>query len=254
MTTNNLKEFIKYLIPYLDKDKMVVFTGAGLSTASGIKDFRGKNGLYKENINAEEILSHHYFLEHPKEFYEFYRDNLINDRIKPNLMHEVIAMLQQSGVVSGVITQNIDGLDTMAGTKDVIEIHGNANRFYCTGCGKKYFVDDIKNMDTVPICKCGKIIRPDIVLYEEDLERIKLWESQELIKNATSVLVLGSSLKVNPAASLIKDFLIAKRFQDNRKLFIVNQGDTDYDSLADYKYDGDIIDVARKIKIYKSSK
>ena len=109
-------------------------------------------------------------------------------------------------------------------------------------------------MDTVPICKCGEIIRPDIVLYEEDLERIKLWESQELIKNATSVLVLGSSLKVNPAASLIKDFIIAKRFQDNRKLFIVNQGDTDYDSLANYKYDGDIIDVARKIKIYKGNK
>ena len=102
-----LDEFIKELKPYLDKD-MVIFTGAGLSTASGIKDFRGKNGLFKEKINAEEILSHHFFMENPIEFYKFFRDKLINDNVKPNLMHEVIAMLEEEGVVSGVITQNID--------------------------------------------------------------------------------------------------------------------------------------------------
>ena len=106
------KEFMDNFRPFLDKKGIIVFSGAGLSTASGIKDFRGKNGLYKENINAEEILSHHFMLENPKEFYKFFRENLINKNIKPNLMHKVISLLQNDGTVSGIITQNIDGLDT----------------------------------------------------------------------------------------------------------------------------------------------
>lgn len=243
-----IDEFIKVLNEAIDKKNMVVFTGAGLSTASGIKDFRGKNGLYKENINAEEILSHHFMINNPLEFYNFFRDNLVNDNIKPNLMHELIAELQEKGYVSGIITQNIDGLDSMAGSKNVVEIHGNATRFYCMDCKKKYSLSEIKSMDTLPKCECGGIIRPDVVLYEEQLKQNDIWTSQLLVQTANNMLVLGSSLKVNPAASLVHDFIIEKRYDKNKKLFIVNQGETDYDYFADYKYDGDIIEVAKKIK------
>ena len=243
-----IDEFIKVLNEAIDKKNMVVFTGAGLSTASGIKDFRGKNGLYKENINAEEILSHHYMIDNPLEFYKFFRDKLINDEVKPNLMHELIAELQEKGYISGIITQNIDGLDSMAGSKNVVEIHGNATRFYCKDCKKKYSLSEIKSMDTLPKCECGGIIRPDVVLYEEPLKQNDIWTSQLLVQTANNMLVLGSSLKVNPAASLVHDFIIEKRYDKNKKLFIVNQGETDYDYFADYKYDGDIIEVAKKIK------
>lgn len=244
----NIDEFVKALNEAIDKKGMVVFTGAGLSTASGIKDFRGKNGLYKENINAEEMLSHHYMIDNPLEFYKFFRDKLINDEVKPNLMHELIAELQEKGYISGIITQNIDGLDTMAGSKDVVEIHGNATKFYCMDCKKAYLVSDIESMDIVPKCECGGIIRPDIVLYEELLKQNDIWRSQSMVQYAKSMLVLGSSLKVNPAASLVHDFIVEKRYDKNKKLFIVNQGETDYDYFADYKYDGDIIEVAKKIK------
>ena len=244
----SLDKFMEALNEAIDKKGMVVFTGAGLSTASGIKDFRGKNGLYKENINAEEILSHHYLIENPKDFYVFFRDKLINEKVKPNLMHEVIASMQQKGIVTSIITQNIDGLDTMAGSKNVNELHGNANDFYCMDCKKKYSLNDIEKMDLVPKCKCGGIIRPDIVLYEEPLKKNKIWSAQGKIAYANSLLVLGSSLTVNPAASLVYDFVARKGFDENKKLFIVNQGKTDYDRLADYKYDGDIIEVAKEIK------
>ena len=244
----NLDEFMEALNEAIDKKGMVVFTGAGLSTASGIKDFRGKNGLYKENINAEEILSHHYLIENPKDFYVFFRDKLINEKVKPNLMHEVIASMQQKKIVTSIITQNIDGLDTMAGSKNVNELHGNANEFYCMDCKKKYSLNDIEKMDLVPKCECGGIIRPDIVLYEEPLGKSKIWSAQGKIAYANSLLVLGSSLTVSPAASLVYDFISRKHFDENKKLFIVNQGKTDYDHLADYKYDGDIIEVAKEIK------
>ena len=227
-----LDEFIKELKPYLDKD-MVIFTGAGLSTASGIKDFRGKNGLFKEKINAEEILSHHFFMENPIEFYKFFRDKLINDNVKPNLMHEVI----------------------MAGTKNVIEIHGNAQEFYCIECGIKHNLSYVNETDEVPTCrKCGGILKPNIVLYEEPLNQIEIWDSQKLIKSAKSMLVLGSTLRVNPAAGLVEEFVEYKEKDESKKLFIVNMGATNYDQQADYKYDGDIIEVAKKIKEYKKEK
>jgi NAD-dependent deacetylase len=248
----DLDKFIEIFIKQLEKKNVVVFTGAGLSTASGIKDFRGENGLYKENINAEEILSHHFMLDNPIEFYKFFRENLINGNVEPNLMHKVISNLESIGIVSGVITQNIDGLDTMAGSRDVIELHGNACRFYCSDCGKKY--SDISSFDLVPKCSCGGLIRPDIVLYEEPLDNFLLMNAKEKIKYANCLLVVGSSLRVNPAASLVHDFIVEKRFNKCKKLFIVNMGETDYDYFADYKYDGDIMDIAREIeKVYKKS-
>ena len=244
-------KFMCNLTPFLENKNIVVFSGAGLSTASGIKDFRGKNGLYKANINAEEILSHHFMMRNPVEFYKFFRENLVNGNVKPNLMHEVISLLQNDGVVSGIITQNIDGLDTQAGSSDVIELHGNASRFYCMNCNKEY--SDISSFDLVPKCHCGGIIRPDIVLYEESLDNYLLMSAKEKIKYANCLLVIGSSLRVNPAANLVHDFIVEKRLKNNnKKLFIINMGFTYYDYFADYKYNGDIIEIAKEIeKVYK---
>ena len=242
-----LDKIVNDFLKQLEKKNIVVFTGAGLSTASGIKDFRGENGLYKENINAEEILSHSYFIKNPKEFYIFFRDKLINE-VKPNEAHQLITELEKEGYINAVITQNIDNLDKTAGTKNVIELHGNAENFYCTGCNKKYKLKDIINMDLVPMCECGNIIRPDIVLYEEQLDTFKLMHAMEEIKNAKTLLVIGSSLKVNPAAGLVHDFIVDMRFDKEKKLFIINKGQTDYDGFAkETKYDGDVIEFVKKI-------
>lgn len=247
----SLDEFMDKFIPQFEKKGIVVFTGAGLSTASGIKDFRGDNGLYKENINAEEILSHDYFLNNKKEFYKFFKEKLLNKEVEPNIAHKLIAELEHDGYVTAVITQNIDNLDRLAGSKNVIELHGNANRFYCTHCGKEYSTSDIENMGFDPVCDCGYIIRPDIILYGEVLDTFKLMAARDAVKNATTLLVIGSSLKVNPAASLVHDFLVDARFDKNKKLFIVNKGETDYDYFAkDSKYDGDVIEFVKKLKDY----
>ena len=243
-----LEEFVKALEEAIKRKKVVIFSGAGLSTASGIKDFRGKNGLYKENIDAETILSRDYFIEHPEEFYKFFRENLINDGVKPNLMHEVIADMQKEGIISGIITQNIDGLDIEAGSKGVIEIHGSANRFSCMECREHYSLEDIKSMDLLPRCKCGGIIRPDIVLYGEPLVDAFVWEAQREVASANTMIVLGSSLVVDPAAKLVKSFIVDRQKNEDKKLFIINQGQTYYDYFADYRYDGDMINVAKKIK------
>ena len=243
-----LDKFIEDFMNQMNKKNIVVFTGAGLSTASGIKDFRGENGLYKENINAETILSHSFFINNPKEFYKFFRENLIN-KVKPNEAHLLISELEKKGYVNSVITQNIDNLDKKAGTRNVIELHGNAENFYCTKCNKKYKLEDIINMDIVPICTCGNIIRPDIVLYEEQLDMYILMHAMEEIKKATTLLVIGSSLKVNPAASLVHNFIVDMKFDKEKKLYIINKGKTDYDYFVpDTKYDGDIIEFVKKIK------
>ena len=243
-----MDEFIDSFIEQLKQKNVVVFTGAGMSTASGIKDFRGSNGLYKENVNAETILSHSYFVSYPEEFYKFFRDKLIND-VKPNEAHYLIKELEEQGYVNALITQNIDNLDNIAGTKNVIELHGNAENFYCINCNKKYSIDDIKKMDLVPKCTCGGILRPDIVLYEEPLDNYKLMHAMEEIKKAKTLLVIGSSLLVNPAAALVHDFIVDMRFDNNKKLFIVNKGQTAYDGFAkDTKYDGDVIEFTKALR------
>lgn len=245
----SLDKIVDNFIEQLKKKNVVVFTGAGMSTASGIKDFRGEKGLYKENINAETILSHSFFEKYPKEFYKFFRENLINENIKPNEAHLLISELEKEGYINSVITQNIDNLDKKAGTKNVIELHGNAENFYCTKCNKNYKLEEIINMDLVPTCECGNIIRPDIVLYEEPLETYNLMHSMDEIKNAKTLLVIGSSLKVNPAASLVHNFIVDMRFNKEKKLYIINKGPTDYDAFAkETKYDGDIIEFVKKLK------
>ena len=245
-----LDEFMNELYKAIDKKGMTILTGAGLSTASGIKDFRGKNGLYKQNVKAETILSRDYFEVYPEDFYHFFRKELIVDNVKPNLMHEVIKMLQDKGVVRCVITQNIDNLDREAGTKDVLEIHGNATRFSCMDCKKPYSLEDIKGMDLVPRCSCGGIIRPDIVLYEEIPNPNVMNPAMYNAQFSNSFLVIGSSLAVTTAYSIVHAFAVEKQYDDNKQLFIINQGPTQADGLANYKYDGDIIDVAEKIKKY----
>jgi NAD-dependent deacetylase len=243
-----MDEFIDSFIEQLEKKNVVVFTGAGMSTASGIKDFRGSNGLYKENVNAETILSHTYFMRYPEEFYKFFRDKLINE-VKPNEAHYLIKDLEEQGYVNALITQNIDNLDRIAGTKNIIELHGNAENFYCIKCNKKYSIDDIKKMDLVPKCECGNILRPDIVLYEEPLDNFKLMHAMEEIKKAKTLLVIGSSLLVNPAAALVHDFIVDMRFNKDKKLFIVNKGQTAYDGFAkDTKYDGDVIEFTKALR------
>ena len=243
-----MDEFIDSFIEQLEKKNVVVFTGAGMSTASGIKDFRGSNGLYKENVNAETILSHTYFMKYPEEFYEFFRDKLINE-VKPNDAHYLIKDLEEQGYVNALITQNIDNLDNIAGTKNVIELHGNAENFYCIKCNKKYTINDVKEMDLVPKCTCGGILKPDIVLYEEPLDNYKLMHAMEEIKKAKTLLVIGSSLLVNPAAALVHDFIVDMRFNKDKKLFIVNKGQTAYDGFVkDTKYDGDVIEFTKALR------
>ena len=251
----NIDEFMEALIEYIEKKGMTVLTGAGVSTTSGIRDFNGENGLYKERIDGREILSRDFFEENPLDFYKFFRKYLINKNVKPNLMHKVIADLQKDGVVSAVITQNIDGLDIEAGSKEVIEIHGNINKFQCLSCGCKYSLDDIIEMDIVPKCKCGGIIRPNIVLYGENSEDCSFGIARNKIKYSNSVLVLGTRLEAGTADTLVHDFIVEKEnFMGqklDKKLFIVNKGPTEYDYFADYRYDGDIIEVAERIKEYR---
>lgn len=160
MEEEKLYEIIK------NSKRIVFFGGAGVSVASGIPDFRGANGLY--NKVPEEIISHHYFLENTKEFYEFYKDNLVFKNAKPNPCHEALAILEEKGHLKAIITQNIDGLHQMAGSKNVIELHGSIHRNYCMKCHKFYALEDI-TFDSIPRCSCGGIIKPDVVLYEEAL-------------------------------------------------------------------------------------
>lgn len=251
----NIDEFMEALIEYIEKKGMTVLTGAGVSTASGIRDFNGKNGLYKERIDGREILSRNFFEENPLDFYKFFRKYLINKNVKPNLMHKVIADLQKDGVVNAVITQNIDGLDIEAGSKEVFEIHGNASKFQCLSCGCKYSLDDIIEMDIVPKCKCGGIIRPNIILYGEDPESCLFQIARNKIKYSNSVLVLGTRLEVGTADTLVRDFIGEKEYfmgqKLDKKLFVVNKGPTVYDYFADYRYAGDIIEVAERIKEYR---
>lgn len=250
---SDIEKFIKEFIPQFQKKNIVILTGAGISTTSGIKDFRGSNGLYKENINAELILSHDYFINNPKEFFEFFKENLLTINAKPNPAHILISELRKEGYVKSIITQNIDGLDIKAGSTDVIELHGSLNEYYCVNCHKKYSLNEIKNMDLIPKCeKCNSIIRPNIVLYGENLDNFKLMNAKEMIKYATTLLVIGSSLRVNPASSLVHDFIVDSRFNHNKKLFIINKGETDYDGFVkDNKYDGDVMDFVKVLKKYK---
>ena len=202
------QEKLQHLIDI--SNNIVFFGGAGVSTESGIKDFRSKDGLYrlqsKYGRPYEEMLSHTYFMNHTDTFYQFYREFMINTEAKPNAAHEYLAKLEKRKHLT-VITQNIDGLHQMAGSKNVLELHGSIHRNICMDCGAKFNLEDILKMDSTPRCPhCGGIIKPDVVLYEEGLDQDILYNAVDAISKADLLIVAGTSLSVYPAAGLVRYF------------------------------------------------
>lgn len=185
-------------------ENIVFFGGAGVSTESGIPDFRSADGLYNQKYKypPEVILSHTFFVNHTADFYDFYRDKMIYTDAKPNIVHTALARLEAQGRLSAVVTQNIDGLHTAAGSKTVYELHGSVLRNYCTKCGEFYPVEKIINSSGVPLCRCGGIIKPDVVLYEEPLDEETVSGAVNAISRADVLIVGGTSLTVYPAAGL----------------------------------------------------
>lgn len=211
-------------------NRIVFFGGAGVSTESGIPDFRSENGVFnsmqKYGETPEKLVSHSYFINHTEEFYQYYKENLIFNDAKPNKAHIALAKLEEIGKLKAVITQNIDGLHQKAGSKNVLELHGNANRNYCQICNKKYDANYILESDNIPRCECGGIIKPGVVLYEEPLNTGLLDFATSYIESADTLIVGGTSLVVYPAAGLITHF-------KGENLVLINKSPTDYDSFAD---------------------
>lgn len=224
-----MTEEIKELQDLIDNhNNIVFFGGAGVSTESGIPDFRSQDGLYnmKYKYPPETILSHQFFYRFPEEFFKFYREKMLCDTAKPNAAHLKLAELERARKVKAVITQNIDNLHQMAGSKNVLELHGSVYRNYCTKCGKSYDFEYIKNSDDVPHCKCGGIIKPDVVLYGEDLDNNIMTKAAKAIHEAQVLIIGGTSLSVWPAASLIDYF-----YGDH--LVIINKTPAQRDNFAD---------------------
>ena len=217
-------EALKQLVN--DSDNIVFFGGAGVSTESGIPDFRSMDGLYNQEYEypPEVMLSHSFFMDQPKEFFRFYKNKLMNETVKPNQAHIALAELEKANKLKAVITQNIDGLHQMAGSKNVIELHGSTSRNYCMDCRKTHDIETIKKAD-IPICECGGVFRPDVVLYEESLDTNLLVQSVEYISQADMLIIGGTSLSVYPAAGLID-------YYEGDKLVLINNSETPYDVRA----------------------
>ncbi len=305
---NNIREKTETLKKWIDEsESFVFFGGAGVSTESGIPDFRSADGLYNEPaanaVPPEKIISHTYFKMHPKEFFDFYRSKMIYRDAKPSVTHETLARLEKEGKCRAVITQNIDGLHQMAGSKNVLELHGSIYRNYCIKCGRPYDLDDIfpdeddfsgkitsaygaspdrdsckeqegknknpgegmlKNegaeatenvtdalsgksvsfgsgkFEGVPVCSCGGVIKPDVVLYEESLDQSVLRESVSLIANTPMLIIGGTSLNVYPAAGLLQYF-------KGSHLVLINKESTPFDANADLLIQGALGEVFSKI-------
>jgi NAD-dependent deacetylase len=224
MSVDKLKEIIE------NSDNIVFFGGAGVSTESGIPDFRSANGLYNEitksTYSPEEILSHTFFVRHTKEFYEFYRSKMVYKDVKPNDAHIALARLEERGKLKAIVTQNIDGLHQMAGSKNVFELHGSISRNYCMKCHKFFDLDYVLNSDDVPKCdECQGIIKPDVVLYQEALNQEVIEAAVDYISKADVLIVGGTSLTVYPAAGLIS-------YYKGNKLILINKSYTPYDNRA----------------------
>ena len=211
-----------------ESSNIVFFGGAGVSTESGIPDFRSVDGLYhmKYQYPPETIISHSFFVNNPKEFYRFYKDKMLLEGAKPNAAHLALAKLEQMGKLRAVVTQNIDGLHQAAGSKTVYELHGSVMRNYCMRCGKSYSMEYVKHSDGVPKCDCGGTIKPDVVLYEEGLDSAVLQGAVRAIANADTLIIGGTSLVVYPAAGLIDYF-------GGKHLVVINRDATPRDSAAD---------------------
>ncbi len=210
-------------------DNIVFFGGAGVSTESGIPDFRSVDGLYNQTYKypPEHILSHTFYRENPEEFYRFYRDKMLCLDAKPNMAHSKLAELEKAGKLKAIITQNIDGLHQKAGSKNVLELHGSVHRNFCEHCHKLFDAEYMLHSTGVPKCDaCGGPIKPDVVLYEEGLDNDVIEQSLYYISHADMLIIGGTSLVVYPAAGLV-------RYYNGHKLVLINKSSTDMDSSAD---------------------
>lgn len=226
-------------------DNIVFFGGAGVSTESGIPDFRSESGIFKSlkkyGDTPERLVSHSYYLEHTDKFFSYYKDCLIFPEAEPNPAHYTLARLEKEGKLKAIITQNIDGLHQKAGSKNVLELHGSVYRNYCEICKKEYDLNFILESEGIPHCTCGGIIKPDVILYEEALDMNILNKSVEYIMSADTLIVGGTSLVVYPAAGLINYF-------NGKNLVLINKSQTDYDNLATLVINEAIGETLAKIK------
>ena len=206
---------------------IVFFGGAGVSTESGIPDFRSADGVYnmKYKYPPEQIVSHSFFMQNPSEFYTFYREKMLHPDAMPNKAHYALVELEKQGKLKAIVTQNVDGLHHKAGSSNVLELHGSRSRYYCMDCGLDYTVEVVVGSQGVPTCRCGGLIRPDVVLFEEALDQAVIEKSVEAIRRAEVLIVGGTSLNVYPAAGLI-------RYYKGDMLILINKSETPYDSHA----------------------
>lgn len=226
----------------LASENIVFLGGAGVSTDSGIPDFRSSKGIHNEKhkISPEEILSASFFISNTEQFYDFYKSKMIYLNAKPNATHSALAKLEEMSKLKAVITQNIDGLHQKAGSKNVLELHGSIYRNYCTMCGKSYNVDYIISTKGIPKCECDGIIKPDVVLYQEQLDNSIFIKAINTIKQADVLIVGGTSLSVYPAAGLVEHYR-------GDKLILINKSATNYDSHADVLINENISEVFSRI-------
>lgn len=238
-----MDEKILQLKKWIDEsDNIVFFGGAGVSTESGIPDFRSVDGLYNQKYDypPETILSHTFFMKKTEEFYKFYHDKMLIEGAKPNKAHFKLAELEAQGKLKAVITQNIDGLHQEAGSKEVMELHGSVQRNYCMKCKKFYDFSYIKNAAGVPKCECGGTIKPDVVLYEEGLDNETIEKSVRYIANADVLIIAGTSLAVYPAAGLID-------YYRGNKLVVINLSSTPRDAYANLCIEGKVGEILSQI-------
>lgn len=236
-----------------ESNNIVLFTGAGISVPSGIPDFRSPKGLYnsgltKYGVTPEEAISHHFYEERTADFFEFYKQNMVFDDAKPNIAHKFFAELEKKGKLKAVVTQNIDGLHERAGNKNVFNLHGNIYKNYCEDCNEHFNLDYVMNHEGIPVCdKCGGVVRPDVVLYEEMLDENVIYGARQTIEFADTLIVVGTSLIVQPAASFVNWF-------SGKNLVLINLQKTSYDKVADLVINEPIEKVVAKLESLEKTK
>lgn len=240
-----------------NSNNIVFFGGAGVSTASGIPDFRSTNGLFHQKINneftTEYMLSNTFYRRHKDLFFEFYKTEMCITDVEPCITHKKLAKLEQAGKLKAIITQNIDGLHQKAGSKKVIELHGTIHKNYCTHCGKEFSAEYVKNSKGIPVCDvCNNkeaIVKPWVTLYEEELHEGVFEEAESYVRNADLLIVAGTSLNVYPAASLLDYFSHERDENGKRNIVLLNRGDTGKHPAAKIVFNGDMNNVFKQIKI-----
>ena len=238
-----MEEKIRRLKEMVDgSDNIVFFGGAGVSTESGIKDFRSVDGLYSQKFDypPETMLSHTFYVKHKEEFFDFYRAKMLALDAKPNAAHKKLAQWEREGKLKAVITQNIDGLHQAAGSREVLELHGSVLRNYCERCHAFYGVEAVAESSGIPRCRCGGAIKPDVVLYEEGLDENVMARALHYIREADMLIIGGTSLVVYPAAGLV-------HYYRGHKLVVINKGETHADAMADLVIDSPIGEVLSQL-------